>query len=100
MSVSQIVSMVFIIAGSFFFFTGTLGILRFPDLYCRLHAVTKVDNVGFGLIAVGLMVQAGSLMLILKLILIWALVIFSSSTTSHLIARTALSNNIRPWRRQ
>ena len=100
MSISQIVSMVFIVSGSFFFFTGTLGILRFPDLYCRLHAVTKADNVGLGLIVVGLMVQAGSLMLILKLVLIWVLVIFSSATSCHLVARAALSNNIRPWRRQ
>ena len=100
MSIVQIVSIVFIISGAFFFFSSTLGILRFPDVYCRLHALTKGDNVGLGLITVGLMVQADSLMLILKLLLIWILIMFSSATSCHLIARTSLSNNIRPWRRK
>ena len=41
--------------GAFFFFlAGTVGLLRFPDTITRLHALTKADNLGLGLIILGL----------------------------------------------
>ena len=87
-------------AGAVFFVAGTVGILRFPDLYARLHALTKADNVGLGLLVLGLALHAGSLAAALKLILIWLLVLLASSSASHLIARAALRNGIQPWTRQ
>jgi multicomponent Na+:H+ antiporter subunit G len=46
--------------GVFFFIAGTAGILRFPDAYSRLHALTKADNLGLGLIALGRLAARGS----------------------------------------
>ena len=46
-------------AGAFFFFAGTVGLLRFPDSLTRLHALTKADNLGLGLVVLGLLPQAG-----------------------------------------
>ncbi|UCG72407.1 MAG: monovalent cation/H(+) antiporter subunit G [Chromatiales bacterium] len=85
-------------AGALFFVAGTIGLLRFPDLYTRLHALTKADNVGLGLVVLGLAAQATSLAAALKLIVIWLLVLLASSSVGHLIARTALRNGVRPWR--
>jgi multicomponent Na+:H+ antiporter subunit G len=82
--------------GTFFFVVGTLGLLRFPDIYTRLHALTKADNVGLGLLIAGLTLQAETFTGILKLILIWLLVLTSSATISFLIARTTLSRGIKP----
>lgn len=84
-------------AGAAFFVAGTIGLLRFPDLYTRLHALTKADNVGLGLIVLGLITQAASITAALKLIVIWLLVLLASSSVGHLIARTALRNGVRPW---
>ena len=42
-------------AGAFFFLAGTLGLLRFPNSLTRLHALTKVDNLGLGLVVLGLL---------------------------------------------
>jgi multicomponent Na+:H+ antiporter subunit G len=86
-------------AGTAFFVAGTAGMLRFPDLYTRLHALTKADNVGLGLVALGLALQAGTLAAALKLVLIWLLVLLASSSAGHLIARVGLRNGIRPWTR-
>lgn len=83
-----------------FFFAGTIGLLRFPDVFTRLHALTKADNVGLGLITVGLALEAESLAAVGKLLLIWLLALLASATTCHLIARTALRAGIRPWRRE
>jgi multicomponent Na+:H+ antiporter subunit G len=57
--------------GAFFYFAGTLGLLRFPDVYCRLHALAKADNLGLGCLLLGLALQADSLPAALKLLLIW-----------------------------
>jgi multicomponent Na+:H+ antiporter subunit G len=86
------------LSGAFFFFAGTVGLLRFPDVYTRLHALTKADNLGLGLIVMGLIVQADSWTLIVKLVLIWILAMISSATACHLVARAGLRAGIEPWR--
>jgi multicomponent Na+:H+ antiporter subunit G len=76
-----------VIAGAFFFLAGTVGLLRFPDAYTRLHALTKADNLGLGLIVVGLLPQVDSVSGALKLVCIGLLVLLSSGTASQLVAR-------------
>ena len=76
---------IFIIAGLAFFFTGTVGLLRFPDTLTRLHALTKADNVGLGLLVLGLVLQGPGLEAGLKLIAIWLLALLTSATSSHLV---------------
>jgi multicomponent Na+:H+ antiporter subunit G len=89
----------FIIMGLPFFFSGTVGLLRFPDIYTRLHVLTKADNVGLGLLIFGLALQAESYLVAAKLLLIWILVLLASSASSHLVARKAMQNQIQPWSR-
>jgi multicomponent Na+:H+ antiporter subunit G len=83
------VSLVVMTAGAFFFFAGTVGLLRFPDAPSRLHALTKADNAGLGLLVLGLIVQAGSIAIAFKLLLIWLLALVASATSCYLIAGTA-----------
>lgn len=88
-----------IILGLPFFLSGTIGLLRFPDIYTRLHALTKADNVGLGLIVLGLAVQSETWLTAAKLFLIWGLVLIASSASCHLVARSAMQKGIRPWTR-
>jgi multicomponent Na+:H+ antiporter subunit G len=81
-------SVVAIVAGGFFYLAGTVGLLRFPDAYTRLHALTKADNLGLVFMVIGLLPQVGSLLAGLKLILVWLLVMLSSAAVSQLIARS------------
>ena len=81
-----------------FFLSGTVGLLRFPDVYTRLHALTKADNVGLGLVTIGAMLQSQSWVTALKLLLIWLLILLTSAISCHLVARTALRRGIRPWK--
>ncbi|HOW48740.1 MAG TPA: monovalent cation/H(+) antiporter subunit G [Rubrivivax sp.] len=87
--VLDLFSMAAIGLGLFFYLAGTLGLLRFPDAYTRLHALTKADNLGLALVVLGLLPQVGSVLAGLKLLLVWLLVILSSAVVSQLIARTA-----------
>ncbi len=76
-------------AGAFFFLAGTVGLLRFPDALCRLHALTKADNLGLGLIVLGLLPRAGGALPALKLILVWLLVLLAGAVVTQLIATAA-----------
>jgi multicomponent Na+:H+ antiporter subunit G len=75
-----------VLAGAILFMAGTVGLLRFPDQLSRLHALTKVDNLGMGLIVVGLIPLGGVLMAI-KLLSTWLLVQLSGAIVTQLIAR-------------
>ncbi len=76
-------------AGAFFFMAGTVGLLRFPDALTRLHALTKVDNLGLGLVVLGLLPRAGGALAGLKLIAVWLLAQLAGSIVTQLIARAA-----------
>ncbi|WP_372880582.1 monovalent cation/H(+) antiporter subunit G [Psychromonas sp.] len=99
MILSDYLSLILLTLGAIFFLAGTLGLLRFPDIYTRLHALTKADNVGLSLLIAGLAVQAESWAIVGKLFLIWLLVVLAGASVSHLIARSALHRGIRIWRR-
>lgn len=89
------------LVGAFFFVAGTVGLLRFPDFYTRLHALTKADNVGLGCLAFGLVVdwsfepQATA-----QLLLAWVLVLVSSSLAALALAQHAVDLGVTPWRRR
>ena len=85
--VLDVFSMAVIGAGVFFFLAGTVGLLRFPDALSRLHALTKADNLGLGLIVLGLLPRSTSLLVALKLVAVWALVQLAGATAAQLIGR-------------
>jgi multicomponent Na+:H+ antiporter subunit G len=85
----DIFSLLAIAAGAFFFLAGTVGLLRFPDPLTRLHALTKADNLGLGLVVLGLLPRVDWPLDALKLIIVWLLVLLSGATVGQLVARVA-----------
>jgi len=83
----DVFTIVAVTAGAFFFLAGTVGLLRFPDVFTRLHALTKADNLGLGLVILGLLPRVDSVFTGFKLICIWLFVLLSGSVASQLIAR-------------
>ncbi len=80
-------------AGMLFFLAGSIGVLRLPDLLSRLHALTKADNLGLGLVVLGLMLQADDAFEVVRLLLVWLLVLFASSVACNLVAHSATNAN-------
>lgn len=72
--------------GAFFILAGTLGLLRFPDTLSRLHALTKADNLGLGLVVLGLLPEVSSPLGWIGLIAVWLLALLSSATVGQLLA--------------
>jgi multicomponent Na+:H+ antiporter subunit G len=85
----NVLTIVAVVGGAFFFFAGTVGLLRFPDTLTRLHALSKADNLGLGLLVLGLLPQVASPLVAIKLVCVWLLVLLSGATVSQLIARVA-----------
>ena len=85
----DIFTVVAVSAGAFFFLAGSVGLLRFPDALSRLHALTKADNLGLGLVILGLLPRADGLLAALKLVFVWLLVLLASAMVSQMVARVA-----------
>ncbi|MFN0067362.1 MAG: monovalent cation/H(+) antiporter subunit G [Limisphaerales bacterium] len=83
-------------AGVFFYLAGTVGLLRFPDPLTRLHALTKADNLGLGLIVLGLLPRVASVTDALKLMAVWLLALLAAATVSQLAGRLAHREASRP----
>ncbi|MGQ9371528.1 cation:proton antiporter [Azospirillum sp. ST 5-10] len=94
MSVLDALGAGLILAGTGFFLAGTVGLLRFPDLYTRLHAVTKADNVGVGLIAAGLVLQDPGWAHAAKLTLVWLATLAGVAVAGTVLATAARDHGV------
>jgi multicomponent Na+:H+ antiporter subunit G len=100
-----LIVIVCVIAGLVFFAGGTVGILRFPDFYSRLHPAGKLDTMGALLALFGLAVYQlfpltlGSVLTGLKLILIVVFVFLASPTATHAIVDAGFRAGLAPWKK-
>jgi multicomponent Na+:H+ antiporter subunit G len=86
MPAQDIFTVVAVSLGSLFFLAGTLGLLRFPDALTRLHALTKADNLGLGLVVLGLLPRVSSPLGWIGLIAVWLLALLAGATVGQLLA--------------
>jgi multicomponent Na+:H+ antiporter subunit G len=88
-SVHEAVGAALLLVGCAFYLAGTVGLLRFPDVHSRLHALTKADNVGLLLVCSGLGVISASWRTAVLLATIWLLGLLAATVSAYLIARHA-----------
>jgi multicomponent Na+:H+ antiporter subunit G len=88
-----------LLAGLFFHAVAALGVVRLPDFYTRLHAVSKAETLGVVLTISALVLWVGPSRLALKLLLLAVFLFLANPTSTHAIARAALRTGLRPWRR-
>jgi multicomponent Na+:H+ antiporter subunit G len=96
----DILTVVAVGLGVLFFLAGTLGLLRFPDTLTRLHALTKADNLGLGLIVLGLLPQVSSPLGWIGLIAVWLLALLAGATAGQLLAEAVRPPSAAPPRRK
>ena len=93
--VIDILSWVAFLAGGFFLLVGSLGMVRLPDFWARLHAASIIDSAGVGLLLFGMMLQAGFGLITVKLILIVIFLIVTGPTATHAVANAAFVSGSR-----
>lgn len=92
----DIISWLLLIAGGFFVVVGSLGLLRFPDFFCRIHAASITDTLGAGLIILGLLLQSPDWLVAAKLIMIVIFLVVTGPTATHALAKAALHGGLTP----
>jgi multicomponent Na+:H+ antiporter subunit G len=90
------ISLVLLTAGGFCVLVGGIGLLRMPDLYTRMHAASVTDTAGLGLVVLGLLLQAGWSLVLVKLIAILLFLFVTSPTSAYALANAALISGHRP----
>ena len=85
-----------ILSGSFFCIVGGIGIIRLPDFFSRLHGASVTDTLGAGLIFAGLMLYSGLNLVTVKLVMIMAILLLTSPTAVHAIAKAARMSGAKP----
>jgi len=91
----NIIAGILMASGVFFFLAGAIALIRFPDVYTRLHATTKLDTLGLGLILVGLIVYDGFTLASVKLLFILFFMFLTSPTAAHALARSAYKSGVK-----
>ena len=94
--VVDVLSWICLLGGGIFLLIGALGVLRLPDFYTRLHAVSICDTLGAGLVLVGLMLQGGLSLVTIKLLLMFYFMVFTGPTAVHALAEAALQGKLKP----
>jgi multicomponent Na+:H+ antiporter subunit G len=90
------VSSVFLVVGALFSLTATIGVLRFPDVYTRLHAAAKAGPVGAGFVLLGVAVAVFSPAAALRAVIGIIFLILTAPVSAHLLARAAYLVEIQP----
>jgi len=94
--ISQYVAGVFIIIGSAFCLLAAIGVLRFPDLYTRMHAATKAGPVGAGFVLLAIAVASLDASVAMRALAGIGFLILTAPVAAHLLARAAYSAGYQP----
>ncbi|MEM1164024.1 MAG: monovalent cation/H(+) antiporter subunit G [Pseudomonadota bacterium] len=92
----DLISLVLLAMGGFFFLIGALGLNRMPDLFTRMHATSVGETMGVGLLVLGMCLQAGFTLVTVKLLFILVIVLFTGAVATHALARAALHDGEKP----
>jgi multicomponent Na+:H+ antiporter subunit G len=105
-AVLDVLSWVAIVGGLFFMLVGTVGILRLPDVYSRLHAAGMTDTMGAGFLLLGMALQtvvgimhgeSGYWLVLIRLIFVYGFLLFTSPIATHALARAGIAGGVEPW---
>lgn len=93
-------AMVLLVLGVFLMVTAVIGLIRLPDVYCRMHATGKCDTLGLGLILSGLIVYQGADLVSVKMLFIILFVLLTSPVSTHALFRAAIAGGHKMWTKE
>jgi multicomponent Na+:H+ antiporter subunit G len=85
----QIIIIFFLVGGLFFYAVGVIGLIRMPDVFTRMHATTKCDTMGAGMIFIALIIWQGMSFISLNILVILIFIWLTNPTAAHYIAKSA-----------
>lgn len=88
---------IFLILGAMFILISSIGILRLPDLFMRMHATTKTNSIGITLILIATLMAFPQLTIVLKGLLAIVFIFLTAPLGAHMIGKAGLITNIKKW---
>jgi multicomponent Na+:H+ antiporter subunit G len=102
----NLVVILLVVSGLFFFFATTIGLLRFPDFYSRMHAAGKGDTLSSLLMLAGLALyefhefNLATVLVGMKILLITVFIFMASPTATHAITDAGFESGVKPWQKK
>jgi multicomponent Na+:H+ antiporter subunit G len=100
MEIRTIITGILLLLGCFIIVVASIGIVRFPDFYSRMHPAGKSDTLGQLLVLSGLMVYEGFSLVSIKLLIIIIFIFIANPTATHALAKAAYAAGLKPWKRE
>ncbi len=97
MDIVSIISGFFIFTGCFFMIVASVGVVRFPDFYSRIHPAGKCDTMGQAMVFIGLIIFEGFSLVSVKMLIIILFIFFVNPTATHALANAAYIMGVKPW---
>jgi len=94
---TETIAALLLLGGAAFMMVATIGALRLPDFYTRMHAITKAGTLGIGLILVGIAVFFGDLSATTRAAAVIAFVLFTAPVSAHMIGRAGYLDEVPLW---
>ncbi len=98
-TITNVLTVMLLLVGAFFMLAGTIGFIRFPDFYSRMHATGKCDTLGEGLMLVALIIYGGATFVSVKILFLIIFILLANPTSTHAIAKAAYDVGLEPWRK-
>ena len=98
-TIINVLTVMLLLIGAFFMLAGTIGFVRFPDFYSRMHATGKCDTLGEGLMLVALIIYGGATFVSVKILFLIVFILLANPTSTHAIAKAAYDVGLEPWRK-
>ncbi|MGV8146088.1 MAG: monovalent cation/H(+) antiporter subunit G [Alkaliphilus sp.] len=92
--IRNIIVIALMMSGIFFFIVGTVGLIRMPDVFSRMHATTKCDTLGAGLILLAVVAYNGINVVSLKFLMVLIFIWITNPTSAHIIAKSEYKRKI------
>lgn len=95
---TEVIAAVLMLAGTAFMLIASIGLLRLPDLYMRMHAITKAGTLGIGLLLIGVAVHFADLSFTTRVVAVILFVLLTAPISAHMIGRAGYLGGVSLWR--
>lgn len=94
----ELITAILLLGGAAFMLVAAIGVLRFPDFYTRMHAITKAGTLGVGLIMMGVAVFFGHLSAITRAVAVFTFILLTAPVSAHMIGRAGYLDQVPLWK--
>lgn len=94
---STLIAGLLMVGGTVFMLVAAIGLLRLPDLYTRMHAVTKAGTLGVGLVLISAAVAFGDVSVTMRSLVVLLFVLLTAPVSAHMIGRAGYLGRVDLW---